>query len=211
VTDKFTILAVCTGNIHRSALAGELMATWAGWYPPPELRDQIEAGSAGTRAPAGEPMGRTTRKVAASLGADGRAHRARMLDDGLIDHADLILAASRAHRDEIVRRVPRAMRRTFTIREAGRIAAMLPVGTPRSVSDLAAIVANLADLRPQAAADAPADDDIIDPHRRDVAVTDEMVREEVPALAELAVALLGMPRPEADAYLRAVDDPSSLR
>lgn len=211
MTDQFTVLVVCTGNIHRSALADELLATWARWYLVPELRDSVVVGSAGTGAPVGEPMGRVTRRIAASLGADDRSHRARALTDQLIEGADLVLAASRSHRDEIVSRVPRAMRRTFTMREAARIAGLLPVERPQSVDDLIKVVQQMADRRPDAAASTPAADDVIDPHRKDVTVMDDMVREELPALAALAVPLWGMPRADADEYARAAADAEQLR
>lgn len=211
MSSDFTVLTVCTGNIHRSALASDLLATWAGWYLPRELRDRVVVGSAGIGALVGEPMGSVTRRIAASLGADDRSHRARALTDGLVDHADLVLVASRAHRDHVLARAPRAMRRTFTIREAGRIATLLPPGAPSSVTDLTSVVEQLASRRPDAAASVLEDDDVVDPHRKDVAVMDDMVREMVPALAALAIALWGMPRVEAEAYQRAVADAESLR
>ena len=211
MTQTFTVLTVCTGNLHRSALASELLATWARWYLPRDLHDHVVVGSAGTGAPVGEPMGSVTRRIAASLGADDRSHRARALTDRMLEDADLVLVASRAHREILLARVPRALRRTFTIREAGRIAALLPPGAPGNIGDLTSVVEQLARRRTDAAASVPADDDVVDPHRRDLTVVDEMVREEVPALAGLAVALWGMPRVEADAYERAVADPASLR
>lgn len=210
MTESFTVLAICTGNVHRSAIADELLATWARWYLPAELQDAVVVGSAGTHAPVGQAMGGLTRRVAAALGAEDRGRRARALTDPLIARADLVLAASRGHRDEVLRRDPRAMRRTFTIREAGRIAAWLPPGRPRSVEDLAAVVAAMSDLRVEAAAAWPAEDDIADPQGRDIAGIDDMVREEVPALVSLAAALWGMPRADVEEYIRVAADPASL-
>lgn len=211
MTAPFTVLTVCTGNIHRSALAATLLQTWAGWYLPESVRGDVVVESAGTGAFDGEPMGRITRAVAASLGADGEAHAARRLDDAMVERSDLILTASRAHRDEILRRVPRVLRRTFTIREVGRIAALLPPGRPASRDDLAATVSALAERRADATTGGAGGDDIVDPHRKDVAVFDDMVREEVPALVQLAQALLGMPDVEAREYLMAAGDPAALR
>ncbi|MDL9978286.1 hypothetical protein [Microbacterium candidum] len=211
MNEEFRVLVVCTGNVHRSALADELMSTWADWYLPEELRRQVVVGSAGTRAPVGEPMGVMTRRVATSLGVSGGEHTARMLTDDLIESADLVLTASRAHSDEVVRRVPRAMRRTFTIREAGRIAALVPPGHPTYLSYLRSVVAAMADLRHDAAASRPSDDDIVDPQGRGSAGVDAMVREEIPALVLLAQSLWGMPAPDADAYNGAAADPAALR
>lgn len=207
----FTVLTVCTGNIHRSALAHELLATWAQWYLPADLRRDVTVGSAGTGAAVGAPMGVTTWRIARSLGAEDGSHRARAVTDRLIAEADLVLAASRAHRDEIVRRDPRALRRSFTIREAGRIAALAAPEHPHSPDDLRAVVARMADRRADAAPHSRSDDDIVDPQGRDVSAYDAMVREEVPPLVRLAVVLFGMPRADADEYLRVAGAPALLR
>jgi protein-tyrosine phosphatase len=211
MAETFTVLTVCTGNVHRSALASDLLATWASWYLPATLRERVVVGSAGTRAPVGEPMGGMTCRVAAALAADDRGHRARALTDVLISEADLVLAATRAHRDEVVRRMPRAMRRTFTIREAARIATLFPGGQPASLDDLAAVVGRMAELRVDAAPALASDDDVVDPQGKGTAGMDDMVREEVPALAQLAITLWGMPRGDAAEYVRVSAAPASLR
>lgn len=211
MTQVFTVLAVCTGNVHRSALAGALLEAWAQWYLPPELRGSVVVESAGTQAPAGAPMGSTTRRIAESLGVDGRPHRARSLDEKMVDGADLVLAASRAHRDAVVQRAPRALRRTFTIREAARILSRFPPEPPRSVAEMAAVVAQMGDLRPMATALVASDDDIVDPQGKDVTVMDDMVREELPALVDISVSLWGMPKGDAEAYVRAAASPMGLR
>ena len=122
-----------------------------------------------------------------------------------------MLAASRSHRDEIIGRVPRVMRRTFTMREAARIASLLPIGRPQSVNDLIKVVQRMADRRADAAASTPAADDVIDPHRKDFTVVDDMVREEVPALAAIAVPLWAMPPADAAEYARVAADAAQLR
>jgi protein-tyrosine phosphatase len=156
-------------------------------------------------------MGRETRRVAGSLGAAENAHAARALTDELIEHADLILAASRGHRDEVIRRVPRAMRRTFTMRESGRIAALLALPVPTSVPSMVSLVTRMDELRVDAPPAAPADDDIADPEGAGAAGVDEMVRDEVPPLASLVGALWGMPRADVDEYVRVCAHPGSLR
>jgi protein-tyrosine phosphatase len=210
MADEFTVLAVCTGNVHRSALAHDLLESWAARYLPAALISRVRVVSAGTRAVVGEPTGGIVQRVATSLGADDRQHRAALLTDPLIAQADLVLTASAAHRHEVVGRVPRAMRRTFTILEAGRIAATLETGEPRSVDDLRAVTAELADLRVEFSGRGE-NDDIIDPQGLDEAAYDAMVADEVPALVRIAVALWGMPAAHAEAVLQAVADPGALR
>jgi len=193
----FTVLTVCTGNLHRSALAHALLETWAAWYLPESVSSVVKVTSAGTHAPLGSAMVPPTLDIAAALGADGTQHRSQLLDDALIERADLVLTASRAHRDEVLRRVPASLRRVFTIREAGRIAASLNrTAAPATVVDMRNAVAAMADRR-SAAAD---DDDILDPQGRPQDAYVEMAAQEVPALADLAVMLLGMSRPDRDAY-----------
>jgi protein-tyrosine phosphatase len=205
---SFSILTVCTGNIHRSPLAAELLRTWAGWYLPAPLSAHVVVRSAGLGAPVGAPMGQRAQRIARSLGADGSAHTATQITDGLIAASDLVLVATRRQRDEVLGRVPAALRRTFTRREAGRIAAARDAASrPLVVRDLARVVAELADHRGATAGDA---DDVIDPQGRDDAAYVQMVAEEVAPLAHLAHALFGMPRPDRDAYLAAAADGETM-
>jgi protein-tyrosine phosphatase len=98
MTADFSVLIVCTGNVHRSALADELMATWANWYLPVAVAGRVKISSAGTHAPVGTPMGATVRRIADELGAENRQHRAAALTAELIEGADLILTAAREAR-----------------------------------------------------------------------------------------------------------------
>jgi protein-tyrosine phosphatase len=103
-----SILVVCVGNICRSPTA-ELL-----------LRQRLEGndvqiGSAGLAALAGKPIDPQALDVLVSHGLDGSAHRSRQIDDGLIRHADLILAMEQAHVDAITRRAPHVRGRTFLL------------------------------------------------------------------------------------------------
>lgn len=206
----FTILTVCQGNIHRSALAAALLRTWADWYLPAGLADHVVVGSAGMGAPVGQPMRGPVLQIAAALGADGSSHRARQISDDLIRDADLVLTATRRQRDEVLQRVPAALRTTFTIREAGRIAAGLDAHPAQNTSELRRTVSDLALHRGQDA-DAPDGDDITDPEGGDDDTFRVMAREEVPPLAHLGAVLLRMPRPDLDAYVSAVTEGDLLR
>lgn len=202
----FTILAVCQGNIHRSALAAALLRTWADWYLPTEISQRVVVSSAGLGAPEGRPMQQPVLGIAAALGADGSSHRARQISDHLIEEADLVLTASRRQRDQVINRVPGALRRAFTIPEAGRIASQLTrPAVPGSIATLREAVAALAAHR-ERAVDGK-DDDIIDPQgRSDEDAFRQMTRQEVPPLTLLGALLFGMPPADLDAYASAVDE-----
>ena len=211
--DTFRILAVCTGNVNRSALAATLLRTWADWYLPPELSSQITVDSAGLRAPVGEPMRWQGLRIAEALGANGTSHRAQQIDDHLLSRSDLVLTASTRQRDAVLQRVPASLRTVFTIREAGRIAVALrrPDGMP-SVRSLRSTVAELAARREAPLSAGLADPDgIVDPEGRGDESFRQMAREEVPALAQLGSLLFGMPQTDLDAYVRAPDDRDLLR
>ena len=153
-------------------------------------------------------MGDRVLALVRALGADGSTHRAAQVDDRLLSGADLVLVASRRHLENVLNRAPSAVRKTFTIREAGRIAEGLEAAPPASPQDLRRVVQQLADLRAGAASESQ--DDIIDPQGLGDEAYLQMVQEEVGALARLAVPLFGMPRADMDAYLSAAEDPSTL-
>ena len=117
----FTVLAVCTGNLNRSALGAALLRTWAGWYLPAGLAREVRVVSAGLAAPGGRPMRTRTRVIAEALGAEGADHRATQITESAVASADLVLVASREQVDSVLGLAPSALRSTFTIREAGRI------------------------------------------------------------------------------------------
>ncbi|WP_396657437.1 hypothetical protein [Microbacterium sp.] len=202
------ILVVCTGNIHRSPLAAALLRTWADWYLG-DLAADVEIASAGLFAVVGAPMPVGTQTIARALKADGSLHRARALSDEAIENADLILTAEVSHRDAIVARAPRALRRTFTVREAGRAAAQLLAGealaVPQTRDEITARAQQLALFR------SAGDDDVIDPHGEPEEAALQMTADLVPALAVVAQALLGMPGHAADAYITATADSDMLR
>jgi protein-tyrosine phosphatase len=198
LAEDFVVLAICEGNVHRSALAEVLLRRWASWYLPPALEARLRTVSAGVIAPAGAPMGGRVQQIAAALGADGSAHSATRLTDAHLRNADLVLTASRRQRDIVLEREPSAVRRTFTIREAGRIAASLDPIKATTVHDLRDAVGILADRR------APGEDDISDPEGHGDEAYAALVVQEVPALVQLAAMLFGMPQGDVQQYLKVV-------
>lgn len=210
-TNDFTILCVCAGNIHRSALAEALLETWAEWYLPGEARARVHVESAGLIAEPGVPMGKKARELASALGAQDRPRTATTLTDRLVADADIVLTATRRQAEEIVRRVPAALRTTFTMREAGRIAHLMAVEDGRDVSRapaaLRTVVAEMADRRHPSTLD---EDDVIDPQGKGDEAYLAMTEQEVPALAAVGLLLFGMSSGDLDAYVRAASDPALL-
>ncbi len=85
----------------------------------PEL---MSVSSAGVAAIADLPMCELADTLsAAALGAAG-PHRSTPLTKDIADSADLILTADRSHRSAVGRLAPRTRSRTFTLRQAARLA-----------------------------------------------------------------------------------------
>jgi protein-tyrosine phosphatase len=116
------ILFVCYANLCRSPmaeyLARDLLAGFGGTDPA-----GFPVSSAGTHAVAGSRMHPHAATVAAGLGADPGGFRSRPLTADVIAQAGLVLAATHRERAACVSLVPGAMRRTFTLRQFGRLAA----------------------------------------------------------------------------------------
>jgi protein-tyrosine-phosphatase len=113
----FTVLLVCTGNICRSALAERLGRA----YLDEVLGDDaasIRLGSAGTGAVVGSAMHPDSALVLRGFGGDPDGFTARQLVEGMVMEADLVLTMTRSHRREVLAVAPRALARTFTLREA---------------------------------------------------------------------------------------------
>ena len=184
----FTILVVCTGNVCRSPLAGQLLAKAAGHA----FADSVVVVSAGTEAPVGAPMSPPAAAISTSLGADPSSHAAQQLTIEQVRDADLVLVASRAHRSEVARMLPRVARRLFTIREFGRLAQAVTESAPdaaRSADDLRELVAKAVALRGYLSPVQPELDDIVDPIGRSDRTYARMAKELVPAV-NAATALL---------------------
>ena len=183
----FSILTVCSGNICRSPLAEQLLRAGLADVPG------VQVSSAGTIGMIGYPMDAQAAELAVRFGVtDSAQHVARELNEQHIADAELIFAMSRDHRRAIAELVPRAARRTFTIREFARIAAEISdedlasvAAIPRtdSAGRLAATVAVVGSMRGMAGPPAtPEDDDVIDPYRRSADVYERSGNELRPAV-----------------------------
>jgi protein-tyrosine phosphatase len=96
-------------------------------------------------------------RVLEELGGDASHFAARQLTPAIAAGADLVLTMTRAHRDNVLKLAPQQLHRTFTLREAARLASECDA---RNVADLAR-------FRPQFPAKAPSD--IPDPIGQDEA------------------------------------------
>jgi protein-tyrosine phosphatase len=127
--DEFGILFVCTANVCRSVIAERLTRHGIRARLGDEAA-RFAVASAGTAARHGAPMHGYTRQALAWLGADPEGFASRQLTAGDIDAADLILTAGAEHRNEVLAMCPRASRRSYLLREFGRLAAAIPAGSP---------------------------------------------------------------------------------
>lgn len=111
-------------------------------------------------------------EIAMKLGVETpENHRARQLTVQDVEDADLILTMERLHRSEVVQLVPRALKRTFTLREFARSIEFDPnedfsfeAGddfVDRLKKLVAAAVMNRSRTMPF---ERPEDDDVIDPY-----------------------------------------------
>jgi protein-tyrosine phosphatase len=115
VPEPFEILVVCVGNVCRSPLAeGVLRLRFSEL-----LADQgaVTVGSAGVAAVVGSSMQEDAAAELRRLGGDPEPFEARQLNQRMALEADLVLAATRELRSRVLDEMPRALNRTFTIRE----------------------------------------------------------------------------------------------
>jgi protein-tyrosine phosphatase len=165
----FLILYVCTGNICRSPMAERLTrAGLARRLGPQALSFRVE--SAGTWGHEGSPMEPYAAQVLTDRGVVADDFVGRELAPEHVLGADLILAATRDHRDQVLAVDGLAGPRTFTLREFARLAGSvdrraLPVGDlPARARALVDAAETLRRRVPPAGAPASAyDDDIEDP------------------------------------------------
>lgn len=175
--DRYRILFVCTGNVCRSPAAELLLRHHTDGLPGLVIRSTGTMPNEGQGIP--DPMGALLR----ARGLDTERHRARYLDEATARGADLILTATREHRSHVVGLVPAMLRRTFTLKEFARMAALVPEdavaelapeGTPGTRLDALATWA----FRLRGGVTDAHLDDIDDPFNRSTA-TNQRVLEEI--------------------------------
>lgn len=188
------ILFVCTGNICRSPTSERLTLA----YAAANLVDpsQLSAASAGTRAVIDKPMEPTAELVLAGLGGDGRGFRARQLVPEYVAEADVVLTMTRQHRGIVLNTSPRALSRTFTLREAQALLSAVPRAQLPGPGDLTVrgrdLVAQMARLRATRTASQDRSDDIGDPIGRDTGMFLRIGDEIAESLLAWLTALCGL-------------------
>ena len=104
------LLFVCTGNICRSPMAEAM------------LRHQLPPGSpwrvasAGTSAFTGDTASHAAIAALDDQGMDLRPHRSQTLHAQLVRDAQVIVALTRSHRDDILDRFPAAAQKVFLLK-----------------------------------------------------------------------------------------------
>lgn len=129
---RFSVLLVSTGNVCRSPLAERILGA--------QLQAAFGVGafrceSAGTWGHVGASMEPHAAAVLRERGLDPGGFTARELGPNQVLAADLILGATREHREQVRLLDPYAVGRTFSLREFNRFArevdpATLPTGDP---------------------------------------------------------------------------------
>jgi protein-tyrosine phosphatase len=136
------ILVVCTGNLCRSPLAAELLRIRLA-----KAGAITDVRSAGTGASNNESPPVAMIDAGLDVGADLAGHRSMPITAALIDGADLILGATIAHCRDVLGFSEGAANRTFTLVEAGHLAATVATSDPSETFDLVAWRREMASLR----------------------------------------------------------------
>ncbi|MFK5582068.1 low molecular weight phosphatase family protein [Serinicoccus sp. LYQ131] len=162
------VLVVCTGNVCRSPLLERVLQDRFDSAAGP---GSVRVRSAGTAALVGSGMDVRSAALLGDLGGGPAGDfTARRLSAGMVQEAALVLTAAREHRADVVRLDPRALRRTFTVRELAALLRHVPAEELPSWEDPGAALRQLTEgargARGALLTGGPLDLDIVDPYRR---------------------------------------------
>lgn len=113
-----SILVVCTGNICRSPVGEAALRSL--------LPEELVVSSAGTHAAVNSPAALETDEFVSRVLGSRLDHVSQQLTKEQAEAADLILTMTADHRAWVARSAPRAVRRTFILREFEEILTHLP-------------------------------------------------------------------------------------
>ncbi len=113
MVEGFRVLCVCTGNICRSPAAERLLAA--------ALGPEINVSSAGTSGLVGRWIESPMDRLIVLGGGDVSGFEARALNVSMLKASDLILTMTDAHTGAVIEMWPRAVRKTFMLREFARL------------------------------------------------------------------------------------------
>jgi protein-tyrosine phosphatase len=125
----------------------------------------LDVVSAGLSATPGRPIDPDSAAALRELGGDPDGFTATLLDAHLLDGAALVVTMTHAQRSQVLRRFPRALRRTFVLSETAALAPLIDGQTPahRSGPRLEALAAAFAAARSTRAGGPTGDPDVGDP------------------------------------------------
>jgi protein-tyrosine phosphatase len=168
---RFNVLFVCQANICRSPLAEHLARRAISQSFGP-LGATLSVSSAGTHADHGSAMHPGTAQVLTERGIAEPSWTSRPLTSAMVADAGLVLAVARTQRARCVELAPRAMRRTFTLRQFARIAGRLPPSVPDAETTpevkFRTAVERVTGWRNRVQPGSANDDDIADPVREPI-------------------------------------------
>jgi protein-tyrosine phosphatase len=144
------VLFVCVGNVCRSPVGERLLAVRL----PAE---RFVVSSAGVSALVGHAMSRYAAEELRSYGGDPTGFTARRLTADMVEHSDLVLAATRELRAQVLADVPAAFRRTFTVLEFAALVGRAEGATPAELVAWSALHRSIA---------GSLEHDVPDPYRR---------------------------------------------
>lgn len=180
-----SILTVCTGNVCRSPLIERLLQR--------RMDEAYGSGvvrvhSAGTGALVDSSMDERSAQILTDLVGDHAGFVSRWLEPQMVADADLILTATRDHRHTVMQHAPRALRRSFTVRELAHLVADLdPADLPTDPQQrIDAVTRHAAAHRGTLAGLDPAELDVVDPYRQPEETYQHMRAQLVPALEAIS-------------------------